>query len=374
MLTANGCLEMYKSVHALHASETFMLAFTLDSLDMYRIRNVIEIWRTRSNAEYTLIIRFKVDSEEKAIKWMEELSRRKKRSLPGSAGEISPLNSKVARERQQLQQRRMTDPHLATSMRLSIGSMSARRKAWLGLIGNHLRITPELFLLYKERASVTRQDGIGMDVRRTLPSLLLFGKRGEPFYDQCRDVLEVFRCYRPDVGYVQGMSYIAAMLCLHIPDNEYDCFLCLANLLTSYHCFDFFRVGHCLSNVKSYLLVVENCLKENSAKLWRRIAEVGVMESELHIIVFQWMQTLFVRTLPLEQVTLLWDEFLAHGVNVMIKASVAVLLSHEKQILKIHSPGDLIGILGANQPSIDIMQKVGEVSLSKHTQHIHLRN
>ena len=361
---------MYKTVHALTPSEVFTLAFTTDSLDMHRIRNVIEVWRTRSNAEYTLIIRFKADSEKKAIKWMEELAQRKTRSLRGGETEVGGRRTPIAESgmaRSRRQQRHMADPQLTTNMRSSIGSMSARRKAWLGLIGNHLRITPELFLLYKERASVTRQDGIGMDVRRTLPSLLLFGKRGEPFYDQCRDVLEVYRCYRPDVGYVQGMSYIAAMLCLHIPDNEYDCFLCLANLLTAYHCFDFFRVGHSIGNVNKYLVVVETCLKENASRLWRRIHEVGVMESELHIVVFQWMQTLFVRTLPLEHVTLLWDEFLTHGVTVMIRASVALLLAQEKEIMMIQTAGDLIGILGSNQIDVDIVQKMGEVSLSKQS-------
>ena len=41
-------------------------------------------------------------------------------------------------------------------------------------------------------------------------------------------VLEAYICYRPDVGYVQGMSYLAAMLILYLepyPVNPNDCSL-----------------------------------------------------------------------------------------------------------------------------------------------------
>ena len=55
-----------------------------------------------------------------------------------------------------------------------------------------------------------------------------------------RVVLEAFACHRPDMGYVQGMSYVAAMLLLHIPDR-YMVFQCLANLLVRGHLLHFIR-------------------------------------------------------------------------------------------------------------------------------------
>jgi hypothetical protein len=33
---------------------------------------------------------------------------------------------------------------------------------------------------------------------------------------QLRDILEAFVCLRPDVGYVQGMSYLGAVICLYV--------------------------------------------------------------------------------------------------------------------------------------------------------------
>ena len=32
---------------------------------------------------------------------------------------------------------------------------------------------------------------------------------------QIRDALDAFVCFRPDLGYIQGMSFLAAMVCLY---------------------------------------------------------------------------------------------------------------------------------------------------------------
>ena len=42
-------------------------------------------------------------------------------------------------------------------------------------------------------------------------------------------VLMCYVCYRPDVGYVQGMSYLVATLLLYM--DEFEAFKCMANLL-----------------------------------------------------------------------------------------------------------------------------------------------
>lgn len=40
-----------------------------------------------------------------------------------------------------------------------------------------------------------------------------FSKDGV-YYEKCLSVLEAFAIYRPDIGYVQGMSYICGLLML----------------------------------------------------------------------------------------------------------------------------------------------------------------
>lgn len=201
-------------------------------------------------------------------------------------------------------------------------------------------------------------------MRRTLPRLLLFGKRGEPLFEQLRDVLEVYRCYRPDVGYVQGMSYVAAMLCLHIPDNEYECFMCLANLLASHHCFDFFRLAQSYNRIELVYEITDICLEKNSKQLFKHLKKIEGLR-DVHTIYFQQLQTLFVRNLPIEQATLLWDAFLRDGSVVMIRACVAVLLLLESKILQTDFSGELMRLLMPMYKGIDVCKKVNEVVVPK---------
>ena len=57
---------------------------------------------------------------------------------------------------------------------------------------------------------------IDTDLPRTFPALQLFGPPGSasggPLHAHLRDVLQAFVAFRPDVGYVQGLSYLGAML------------------------------------------------------------------------------------------------------------------------------------------------------------------
>ena len=64
--------------------------------------------------------------------------------------------------------------------------------------------------------------------------------QGGPYHDLLHELLGTYACYRPDVGYIQGMSFIAAVLLLNT-DPE-DAFVCFANLLNRPFLFSFFQL------------------------------------------------------------------------------------------------------------------------------------
>ncbi|XP_060789189.1 uncharacterized protein tbc1d12a isoform X2 [Neoarius graeffei] len=140
---------------------------------------------------------------------------------------------------------------------------SIRGKIWSLAIGNELNITPELYEIFLSRAKekwrsftetgslsegedcgVDKEsslDLIKLDIFRTFPSLYIFQKGG-PYHDVLHNALGAYTCYRPDVGYVQGMSFIAAVLILNL--EEADAFIAFANLLNKPCQMAFFRVDH----------------------------------------------------------------------------------------------------------------------------------
>ena len=86
---------------------------------------------------------------------------------------------------------------------------------------------------------------VNEDLKRTFVPLGFFGV-GEPLFEKIREVLLAYAYYRPDVGYVQGMSFLAGILAVHIPESSL-CFQCLCNLLGSEHLYAFYslKVGVC---------------------------------------------------------------------------------------------------------------------------------
>jgi hypothetical protein len=61
---------------------------------------------------------------------------------------------------------------------------------------------------------------IDTDIPRTFPKLGGIFQHEGIYNAKLYRILEAFTMYRPDIGYVQGMSYVAATLLLFM-DNEY---------------------------------------------------------------------------------------------------------------------------------------------------------
>ena len=101
---------------------------------------------------------------------------------------------------------------------------------------------------------------IRLDVLRTFPSLCIFQENG-PYHEQLLNVLGAYASYRPDVGYVQGMSFLTAVLLLNM--DPADAFILLSNLLHQPCQRAFFRMdADMVSNC---------CVKVNVADLSTRI-------------------------------------------------------------------------------------------------------
>lgn len=64
-------------------------------------------------------------------------------------------------------------------------------------------------------------------------------QEGMKYHDSLFKILRAFAMYRPDIGYVQGMSYIAAIVLLYIQD-EYKAFMNFSNLMLKYPIMPFY--------------------------------------------------------------------------------------------------------------------------------------
>ncbi|KAG6956032.1 hypothetical protein JG688_00011615 [Phytophthora aleatoria] len=213
---------------------------------------------------------------------------------------------------------------------------SIRARVWPMAIGNKLKITPEMFKIYRRRAAAYKKDRaskddavdggrehtlalIDTDLPRTFPSLKLFDASG-PYYAFLLEVLETYACYRPDLGYIQGMSYLAAMLCLHMPQDRYLAFQCLANLMVNEHLFTFYLLDADLANV--YYTLFDAFLDSRLPHLHAHLRDVGVFSCSMYLM--NWLQTLFLQVLPLESAARVFDNFLLDGTVFLFRTAMAI--------------------------------------------------
>ncbi|XP_053731252.1 TBC1 domain family member 12 [Synchiropus splendidus] len=229
---------------------------------------------------------------------------------------------------------------------------SVRGRVWSLAIGNELNITAELYEIflsrakekwrsYSETSSVadSESDGgasladressldlIKLDISRTFPSLFIFQKGG-PYHDLLHSVLGAYTCYRPDIGYVQGMSFIAAVLILNL--EEAEAFITFANLLNKPCQMAFFRVDHDL--MLKYFSAFEVFFEENLPRLSSHFQSNG-LTPDLYLI--DWIFTLYSKSLPLDVACRVWDVFCRDGEESLFRTALGVLRLFEDVLLQ----------------------------------------
>ncbi|KYK69108.1 TBC domain-containing protein [Toxoplasma gondii TgCatPRC2] len=145
-------------------------------------------------------------------------------------------------------------------------------------------------------------------------------------YEYLRCVLEAYAVFRPDVGYVQGMAYLAGAFLLYM--DEYSAFVCLSNLLLrkSLHAFYTFD----MAVVGLYFRTFDALLVQKLPQIAAHFEACGVRSD---VFLIEWMYTLFTRCLPFELVSRVWDFFLVEGDIVLFQASLAILSYFHDELL-----------------------------------------
>ncbi|XP_007895912.1 TBC1 domain family member 14 isoform X2 [Callorhinchus milii] len=223
---------------------------------------------------------------------------------------------------------------------------SVRGKVWRLAMGNDLNITHELYDICLSRAkdkcrslSIATSDTdnedsglsaadreasldlIKLDISRTFPNLCIF-QQGGPYHDELHSILGAYTCYRPDVGYVQGMSFIAAVLILNL--DTADAFIAFSNLLNKPCQMAFFRVDHGL--MLTYFAAFEVFFEENLPRLFAHFKKNNLTPD---IYLIDWIFTLYSKSLPLDLACRVWDVFCRDGEEFLFRTALGILKRYE---------------------------------------------
>ena len=221
-----------------------------------------------------------------------------------------------------------------------------RQKVWVLAINNELKITNEIYEQCVSRSKEkvwtksekhcsegdfdcceSASDLIKLDVSRTFPQLGLFQENG-PYHEVLSELLGAYVTFRPDIGYAQGMSFLAAMLLLNMEPEQ--AFVSLANLLNTQLLVSFFRVNQTVMN--AYYQTYEEFFKENLPKLHKHFNE-HKLSPDLYLV--DYIYTLFSRSLPLDIASRVWDLYLRDGDQFIFRAALGILSMYYEVLINL---------------------------------------
>ncbi|SCN59442.1 GTPase-activating protein, putative [Plasmodium chabaudi chabaudi] len=180
------------------------------------------------------------------------------------------------------------------------------------------------YYLYKKTSNYSNL--IYIDISRTFPELLIFDKYAQ---EQLYRILNAYANYESSVGYCQGMNFIVGLLLIVSNFNELETFCVLVSLMDNYHLKNFYKEKFPLLN--RFIYVFEKILKFEVPDLFEHFNN-----EEVHppVYLHQWLLTLFIASLPIKSVIVIWDYLFSTSIKMILIISVALLKILKNYLVK----------------------------------------
>jgi len=171
---------------------------------------------------------------------------------------------------------------------------------------------------------------IDVDLKRVYPTQRLYAidDAPGPLHRHLALVLYATSVTRPDLGYVQGMAYVAGMLVAHISD-PYIAYQTLLNMVTKEHLYAFLTMDRTLmARFYQVFFFILRAVDGNTHKMFE--SRCKDLHPDLYLL--PWFQTMFTKILPFPVCARLWDMYVVDGLAVLIKAAIVLLKGVAKQL------------------------------------------
>jgi len=171
---------------------------------------------------------------------------------------------------------------------------------------------------------------IEIDIGRTFPELRSFSAEQQ---QKLFRVLNAYAGYNPDVGYCQGMNYVAGLLLIVSDMQEEESFAVLARLMDDpdFGLSGFYRER--LPLLRRYLRACESLVADTVPELRDHFIRENVQPA---VYLHQWFLTLFINCFPLSMVMIIWDVIICEGLPVILRIAVSILQVLKDSLLSMH--------------------------------------
>lgn len=209
-----------------------------------------------------------------------------------------------------------------------------------------------------------QQHAILVDLGRTFPTHQYFSTQLGAGQLSLYNLLKAYSLLDTEVGYCQGISFIAGVLLLHMSEDQ--AFDMLKFLMYDLGIRQQYRPDMVSLQIQMYQL--SRLLHDYHRDLYNHFEEHDICPS---LYAAPWFLTLFASQFPLGFVSRIFDFIFVQGTGVIFKVALCLLSSHEKEIVECDSFESIVDYLKTTIPTLTPTQmeqtiaKVMEMDISK---------
>ncbi|XP_041838414.1 TBC1 domain family member 1 isoform X1 [Melanotaenia boesemani] len=222
---------------------------------------------------------------------------------------------------------------------------------------------------YKEllKQLTSQQHAILIDLGRTFPTHPYFQAQLGAGQLSLYNILKAYSLLDPEVGYCQGLSFIAGVLLLHM--GEEDAFNMLKFLMYDIGLRKQYRPDMIILQIQMYQL--SRLLHDYHRDLHSHLEQQEIGPS---LYATPWFLTLFASHFPLGFVARVFDMLFLQGSEVIFKVALSLLGSHKPLILQHDNLESIVDFIKTTLPNLGLVQmektinQVCEMDVSKQLQ------
>ncbi|CAJ1052146.1 TBC1 domain family member 1 isoform X2 [Xyrichtys novacula] len=222
---------------------------------------------------------------------------------------------------------------------------------------------------YKEllKQLTSQQHAILIDLGRTFPTHPYFQAQLGAGQLSLFNLLKAYSLLDPEVGYCQGLSFIAGVLLLHM--GEEDAFNMLKFLMFDVGLRKQYRPDMIILQIQMYQL--SRLLHDYHRDLYSHLEQQEIGPS---LYATPWFLTAFASHFPLGFVARVFDMLFLQGSEVIFKVALSLLGSHKPLILQHENLESIVDFIKTTLPNLGLVQmektinQVCEMDVSKQLQ------
>ncbi|XP_072541309.1 growth hormone-regulated TBC protein 1b [Salminus brasiliensis] len=252
---------------------------------------------------------------------------------------LSVLTKRSVKWSKLLKEKTKVDKNLKVKRYVRKGVPNEHRALiWMAASGaqQHLQMNHGYYhSLLKAPPDQKLEESIRTDLHRTFPDNIHFRDSSQLCLQTALyNVLLAYGQHNKDVGYCQGMNFIAGYLLIITKDEEKSFWL--MDALVGRILPDYFT--HAMLGLKTDQEVLGELVKMKVPAVWQVMTRHNVMWT---LVVSRWFLCLYIDVLPMETVLRIWDCLFYEGSKILFRVALTLIHHHQNLIQQAQSLPDI---------------------------------